>query len=219
MERTLEACTKNNTKSNAMIPSQSCFETIRLDYGRPQHLLWHQQRMEATFRDYFGRSIIPDLSQILNTIPPEIARLPVVRGRIDYDANGRIETVFTPYAPQPIRQIAWVESNIAYPYKFTDRKSLDDLQKSAPQADAIIITQNGQLRDTATANIALRQKGIWYTPDTPLLPGTTRARLLTEGFLQLRPIHQEEIEAYDGLALMNAMIGFVKLEMGLLKLG
>jgi len=189
---------------------QACFETIRLDYGRPQHLIWHQRRMEATFQDYFGRSAILDLLQILNTIPPDIARLPIARCRIDYDANGRIETLFTPYIPRPIRQIAWVESNIAYPYKFSGREALDAMQKSASQADAIIITHNGYLRDTITANIALRQKGIWYTPEKPLLPGTTRARLLSESFLQVRPIHREEIGAYDGLALMNAMVGFAE---------
>jgi len=193
-----------------MNPYQVCFETIRLDYGRPQHLAWHQRRMEATFQDYFRRSAIPDLSQLLETVPVEIAHLPIARCRIDYDANGRIETIFTPYTPRPIRQIAWIESDIAYPYKFADRKALDALQKRAPQADTIIITHNGWLRDTITANIALRQKGIWYTPDTPLLPGTTRARLLAEGFLQLRPIHREELGNYDGLALMNAMIGFVE---------
>ena len=216
MESALEAFAKNSARSDAMTPLQSRFETIRLDYGRPQHLIWHQRRMEATFRDCFGHSTIPCLSQPLSTIPPDIARLPIARCRIDYDANGLIETIFTPYTPRPIRQIAWIESNITYPYKFTDRKALDALQSGAPRADAVIITHNGWLRDTATANIALRQKGIWYTPEMPLLPGTTRARLLAEGLLRIRPIHREEIGEYDSFALMNAMVGFVELEIGTL---
>jgi len=204
------ATASSGKRPDTMNPHQACFETIRLDYGHPQHLIWHQRRVETTFRDYFGRSAIPDLSTHLGHIPPDIARLPIARCRVNYDANGRIETIFTPYTPRPIRQIAWIESAIAYPYKFADRKALDTLRKSTPQADTIIITQDGWLRDTATANIALRQKGIWYTPDTPLLPGTTRARLLAEGLLQIRPIHREEIGEYDGLALMNAMIGLVE---------
>ena len=203
---------KNSARSGAVTPHHACFETVRLDYGRPQHLVWHQRRVEATFRDCFGCSVIPDLSQILETVPAEIACLPIARCRIDYDPSGRIETLFAPYTPRPIRRIAWVESAIVYPYKFADRTALDALQKSAPQADAVVITQDGWLRDTTTANIALRQKGIWYIPEKPLLPGTTLARLLAEGFLQLRPIHREEIGAYDGLALMNAMIGFMEVE-------
>ena len=64
------------------------------------------------------------------------------------------------------------------------------------------------MTDTTIANIAFFDGKTWFTPTTPLLQGTTRARLIDEGFLKLRDIKKEDIKEYSRFALMNAMIGF-----------
>ena len=101
-----------------------------------------------------------------------------------------------------------MEADISYEHKYLDRTALETLLADAKGCDEILITREGLLKDTSIANIALRQRGVWYTPATPLLPGTTRARLLREGRLIPREIHTDDLAQYDGFALMNAMIGF-----------
>jgi 4-amino-4-deoxychorismate lyase len=122
----------------------------------------------------------------------------------------------TPYTPKTIRTIRPVETDIAYPHKSIDRSALEALLAAHPSADEILVTWQGYLRDTTIANVALRQDGIWYTPDTPLLAGTVRARLIDEGRLFSRSIHRNDLTAYDGFAIMNALIGFVELPLSVL---
>ncbi len=107
-----------------------------------------------------------------------------------------------------IEKITIVEADISYSYKYLDRSALEGLLTKAEGYDEVLIMRNGLLSDTTIANIALHRNGQWFTPSTPLLPGTTRARLLAEKKLILQDIHYTELRQYDGFALMNAMIGF-----------
>jgi 4-amino-4-deoxychorismate lyase len=45
----------------------------------------------------------------------------------------------------------------------------------------------------------------WLTPSTPLLPGTCRERLLSDGKISERRIRQEDLYLYQGVKLINAM--------------
>ncbi|HEX5330706.1 aminotransferase class IV, partial [Sulfuricurvum sp.] len=72
------------------------------------------------------------------------------------------------------------------------------------------------LRDTTIANIALLIEGRWFTPESPLLEGTTRARLIEEGFLTAASLTPKDIEKATKIALMNAMVGFVEVENGII---
>jgi 4-amino-4-deoxychorismate lyase len=54
------------------------------------------------------------------------------------------------------------------------------------------------------------------TPSTPLLEGTTRARLLDEGFLSAACLTPKDIQKADKIAIMNAMVGFVEVENGII---
>jgi 4-amino-4-deoxychorismate lyase len=51
----------------------------------------------------------------------------------------------------------------------------------------------------------------WYTPETPLLPGTMRQYLLNKNLIRPRAIYHFDLEKYDKLCVFNAMIPFGKI--------
>ena len=183
------------------------FETIRIENGQAWHLAYHTARFNTTRKALFGIDTPHNLSDALTKIPPH----GLYRARLVYN-DSHITVTYHPYTAKKIRKIKLLSSPISYPYKYNDRTTLDTLLKSHPTYDEILIIQDGLLTDTTIANIVLQKEGNWYTPKTPLLSGTTRARLLDEGKLIERDIKPSEIDEYDSVALMNAMIGFTILD-------
>jgi len=189
----------------------SCFETIRIHEGKAQHLAYHNARFNRTRKILFGKSRPVDLAQYLQDAPPK----GLYRAKVIYDEK-QVNTNYNIYKAKKITQIRCIESSLTYPYKYLDRREIDLILAQQADCDEVIFTHKGLLTDTSIANIALRCEGVWYTPRSPLLPGTTRARLLDTGRLQTKDIHLSELAAYDGLALMNAMIGFYEVGIDLL---
>jgi 4-amino-4-deoxychorismate lyase len=188
---------------NPIMHPDTCFETIRIEEGVAAHLSYHNARLNQTRKALYGIEEPIDLGKYLQDIPPK----GLYRAKAIYDKKS-IKPFYYIYKPKIIEKIKIIEAEVSYAHKYLDREVLERLLASAEGYDEILITQNGYLTDTSIANIALRQDGIWYTPATPLLPGTTRARLLDEGKIIAREILASEIVQYDGLGLMNAMIGF-----------
>ena len=71
--------------------------------------------------------------------------------------------------------------------------------------------KNSLITDTSIANLAIFDGKKWLTPKTPLLNGTTRARLLESGFLSQEDINVTMLLNAKKLGIMNAMMGFVEL--------
>ena len=184
------------------------FETIRIQDGRAIHLSYHNDRCNHSRKALFGAEDTIDLAEHLPNLPVK----GLYRAKVIYDAKN-IHTTYTLYRPKKIAQIRLFETDLNYPHKYLDRQTLDQALAQYPDCDEILFVRQGLLTDTTIANIALRQAGTWYTPTTPLLPGTARARLLDEGRITLRDIPASEIAQYDGLALMNAMIGFYEIDL------
>jgi len=176
------------------------FETIRLENGHFFNLKWHNQRLNRSRLKLFGATNKILLEDFLP--PPFHGSL---RCRVVYSYE--IESIeLFPYTPKEFSSFKIVPSNIDYSYKYDNRQELQNLLD--PSFDEIIIEKDGILTDTSIANIAFYDGKDWFTPTTPLLAGTTRARLLDEGFLKLKNIKKENIKNYSYFALMNAMIGF-----------
>ncbi len=136
--------------------------------------------------------------------PPDSARY---RCRVIYGRD--IESVeYIPYTPREIGRIAVVDSDIEYRYKYADRTKLDSLLLPHMDYDDLLIVRDGLITDTTIANVAFSKDGRWYTPKTPLLEGTTRQRLLDNGFLSTHDINKNDISDYEHFAIMNAMIKF-----------
>ncbi|MBV5321851.1 MAG: aminotransferase class IV [Sulfuricurvum sp.] len=185
-------------------------ETIRCEGGEAQHLSYHQQRLNRSLHS-LGIEKTYSL-QTLITPPTE----GLYRCRFLYDAEG-YEIEFNPYTPKKITSLKLIHTEeIEYTLKYSNRDSLNTLLAQRGECDEVLIVKNGFLTDTTIANIALFIEGRWLTPDTPLLEGTTRARLIKDGFLTPAPLTPNDIARSCKVAVMNAMIGFVEVESGII---
>ena len=182
--------------------SSLLLETIKVEGGEAFHLSYHNQRFNRSRNSLFGINKPVDLSKYIR--PPDNR---LYRCRILYDQEiQKIE--FLPYQPKPIQKIALISSDLSYPFKYADRTAFNKLLDASPECNEILIVQQGLLTDTTIANIAFLQEGRWITPECPLLEGTTRQRLIDEGFLTPKAIRADKIDSLNGFALMNAMLGF-----------
>jgi 4-amino-4-deoxychorismate lyase len=177
-------------------------ETIRIEAGSTLHLDYHNQRFNLVRKRLFSIHKPIDLADLITPPPEGLYRCRILYGRTIQKVD------YIPYAPKSIKTISLVESDISYSFKYADRSELEHLLSLSPQSDEVLIVKEGLLTDTTVANVAFLEKGKWITPKRPLLEGTTRKRLLDEGFLTAKTIRSDEIDRFNGFALMNAMIGF-----------
>jgi len=184
-------------------------ETVCVKRGHPLRLAWHQRRFDQTRQAHFDNPSPVSLRDLLQ--PP--ADAPLLRARVLYDADTATVT-YHPYIPRPLRRLRLVHADPDYRYKYADRSALDALFAKRAEADDVLIVRDGLLTDTTVANIAFYRDGRWFTPQTPLLPGTVRARLLASGFLTPMDITPKALPRFRYFALMNAMIGFLVVKHG-----
>ncbi|HSR74915.1 MAG TPA: aminotransferase class IV family protein [Sulfurovum sp.] len=177
-------------------------ETIKIEEGQIHNLSYHQARCDQSRQILFGSTDRLDLSSVIDA--PESG---LYRCRILYGISlHSIE--YIPYTPREISSLRIVSSDIDYSLKYADRSALDALLAANKDVDEVIIEKNGYLTDITIANIAFYDGTEWFTPQTPLLKGTMRAKLIDEGFLKTKDIKREDLGKYTKVALMNAMIGF-----------
>ncbi|WP_169308547.1 aminotransferase class IV [Nitratifractor salsuginis] len=182
-------------------------ETLRIEGGEVQNLLWHNRRFNRSRRELFGAEEELDLADFLGDLPGE----GIWRARVLYTLY--IEKVeLLPYTLRLPKSFASVEFQDDYRFKYADRSSFDALKAAHPEAEELLLCRDGLLTDTTIANLALYRDGRWFTPARPLLEGTTRARLLVEGKLIPAEIPCASLGEYEALAVMNAMMGFRVLE-------
>ncbi len=178
-------------------------ETIRIEEGEIVNLPYHQARFDKSRKAHFKHTNTIDLSDAIN-VPSQTG---VYRCRILYGRD--IEEVsYHPYTPKTIQKLKIVSSNIEYPYKYADRSALESLLQEHQDADDVIIEKHGLLTDTTIANLAWYDGTSWYTPKTPLLEGTMRAKFIDKGLLHPRDIAKEDLSSFTHVALINAMLGF-----------
>jgi 4-amino-4-deoxychorismate lyase len=181
------------------------FETIRIEGGTPRHLAYHNARMNRSRRELFGPSDDLDLAPAIRV--PDGAGAGLLRCRVTY--GGAIgDVTFAPYEPRVVRSLALADGErLDYARKYADRSGIEKLLEGT-EADDVLIVRKGLVTDTSAANTAFFDGTLWLTPATPLLPGTTRARLLDFGLIVARDIRIADIAGFEAVALMNAMIGF-----------
>ena len=176
------------------------FETIKIEDGEIFNLDWHNRRFNKTQKELFSNSTSFDLSEFIS--PPTLG---LYRCKIIYTHNKILSVNYFSYEAKEIKTLKVIQSQLDYEYKYTNRSMFEELLKDYNE---IIIEKDGFLTDTTIANIAFLEGDKWFTPKRPLLKGTTRARLIKEGFLHERDIRKESLKNYSNFALMNAMIGF-----------
>jgi 4-amino-4-deoxychorismate lyase len=179
-------------------------ETICIRNGELERLSWHNVRLNRTRQEVMNESTEIDLSNYLNI--PEEARKGLFKCRVTYQE--KVEKVeFEPYSQRTVHSLRLVNANnVNYQYKYANREKLQDLFAQRGNADDVLLVKNGFITDTSYANIVFRKGEKWYTPETPLLPGTRRACYLSEGRIEALPIRPEILPEFDEARLINAMI-------------
>lgn len=179
-------------------------ETIKIDKGNVYNLEYHQKRYESVLKHFN----VYDAKSLVDYIKPPKDGL--FRCRLIYNPDDikKIDIQYIEYKKRDIKKLKLIYDNdINYFFKSTDRKALDKLHAKRGEADDILIVKNSLITDTSIANIALYD-GVWKTPKSPLLKGTTRQRYIDEGKIVEEDIDVKNIYNYSKVALLNAMIDF-----------
>lgn len=178
-------------------------ETIKCKDGKLVNLEFHQSRFESAQKEHFGVSPKINLYKEINI--PESLRKGLFRCRVSYSTQiDKIE--FLQHNYREIRSLKIVEDKeIDYHLKYADRKRLQELFDKRGNCDDIIIVKNGFISDSFAANIVLFDGKNWVTPDTPLLSGTQRAKLLKEKKITEQRIRLEDLWNYKKTGLINAL--------------
>jgi 4-amino-4-deoxychorismate lyase len=92
-----------------------------------------------------------------------------------------------------------------YSYKYENRTFLNQLFQKRGNCDDILIIKNGVVTDSYYANVVFYDGKNWCTPNTPLLPGTQRAKLLQNGKIRETCVTIKSISKYSLIGLINAM--------------
>ncbi|WP_289089636.1 aminotransferase class IV family protein [uncultured Bacteroides sp.] len=185
-------------------------ETICINDGVIENLSAHNERMNNTIRVHYGSSAMPVSLEDFITAEGCKGR---TRCRVEY--TSAVEKVeYFPYSIREVKSLQLVNDDMAeYSFKYADRSVLDRNFSLRDNADDVVIVRSGMLTDTSIANIALYKEGKWFTPKYPLLKGTRRARLLTEGIIEEDIIMADSLHKYEKIRLFNAMISFGEVEM------
>jgi 4-amino-4-deoxychorismate lyase len=179
-------------------------ETIKVLDGKPCHIEYHQERYEAVFLAY-GRKATTLLDQQIADVPKQ----GLYRCRVLYNLQEQLQISYHKYQKRRVTKLKALEApDVVYDKKYADRTALERLFAKRQVCDDVLIMQNGIIKETSIANVAFLQKGVWYTPKEPLLRGTTRERLLRESRVVECVIRYADIQSYEAVALMNAMIDF-----------
>ena len=179
------------------------FETIKCSDGKLFNMEFHQARFEKSSVEYFGIRSQINLYEHIEI--PEFAKTGLFRCRVTYSTQ--IEKIeFIPHQYREIKSLKLIEDNdIDYRFKFDDRERLNLLFEKRGICDDIIIVKNGCITDSSAANLVFFDGKIWWTPDTPLLLGTQRTRLIKEGKIFECKITLTNLKKFKQVGLINAM--------------
>jgi len=183
-------------------------ETIKAVDGEVLNIEYHQKRYESVLKS-MGCDEFKNLSDHI-----EAPKWGVYKCRVVYNPH-TISVTYDEYKKRDITTFKLIFNNdIEYSKKALLREDIDALYLQRDECDEILIIKNLLVSDTSIANIAFYDDnlGMWLTPKTPLLNGTTRQRLLDDGKIVEAEIKVHELRRFTKVALLNAMIGFDILE-------
>ncbi len=180
-------------------------ETFCLLDGELLNLPYHSARV--------GRSLGREypITPFTDVVSREVSRLGATKGKwrasITYTWQGIESIKLMPYRLPQITsfRLIDIEDNF-YSKKWADRSRLDEYKNLLPQGVEPIFVLKGQITDTSFTNILVERDGKLYTPSTPLLLGTKRDKLLSDGTIHSIPLSSAELHTYERIHLINAML-------------
>lgn len=190
--------------------SNTLLETIKIVDGEPLHLDYHQQRVENSLRTLNLKNNF-SLNDHLN--PPKDG---IYRCRVIYNES-ILKIEYFPYTFSAINSLKLIHCDtIDYSLKYENRDQLNTLFDLRIDCDDILIVKDSLLTDTSKANVAFFDGSKWFTPATPLLYGTTRARLLDENKIFEKSLHVSDLSNFSKVAVLNALVDFCVLKDGII---
>ncbi|MBP9022023.1 MAG: aminotransferase class IV [Spirochaetes bacterium] len=176
-------------------------ETVRIENGTLSNCDLHDERIMQTFLKFYPHRTPFNLKDIKPDYYHGFGRYKL---RILYSEND-IEHSVLEYKPKKIRSAAVVECNDAeYSFKHEDRSLFSSIINN--NYDEIIILKNGFVTDSTFSNLAFYDSGKWFTPETFLLNGTMRQRLLADNAILEKRIAAEDIKRYEKISFINSML-------------
>jgi 4-amino-4-deoxychorismate lyase len=180
-------------------------ESICLRDGHFQLLELHEKRMHRALSSV-GHSATIQLERLLKQQSKPVTGW--WKCRIEYDENGR-EISFEKYQPRTVSSLRIVKDDtISYSHKFTDRSHLKRLFDLRKDCDDVIICKNDRVTDSYYANLVFKKENKWYAPDSYLLPGVMREKLLNDQTVSLTKVTLSNIHTFEKVKLINALLGF-----------
>ena len=193
------------------------FESLRTYSGRAFALEQHLDRLEQTLNEL--KIAAPTRAQLVQGVEETIAANPATpfgRLRITVLGDGNWMVTHIEYKPET-RFLKLSLSHIKrYSLDLTSgiktisyQASAVALRQAASKGfdDAVFINEQGEVMESALANLLWLKDGQWFTPDlnSGCLPGVIRA-LLVENFGVIQaPLLVEDLENVDGLALTSSV--------------
>lgn len=176
-------------------------ESIKLLNGKVYHLDWHQKRVDETFTKCFPKAESLNLKQIISE--HSIPQKGLYKMRIIYNATD-FQLELVPYTKREINTFEFIEIDFDYNLKSTNRTKIDTLKNTSTK-DEVIFTKDNHILDSSYANLAFFDGENWFTPNTYLLNGTTRQRLIRENQLIEIPMRVSQLKNFQKISFINAL--------------
>ena len=180
------------------------FESIRIKDGIAENLGFHQLRVDRTLKAFDASHYSIELMTIVQELV--LPTLGLFKLRISYDLNGNYEAKCNPYQYKQINHFALVDiKGHRYDYKNANRDWINEALAESGK-DEIMMHDGGLIKDCSYTNIAFYDGANWYTPESPLLEGTQRAKLIQEGIIISKALRVDDIPNFIKFKCINAMI-------------
>lgn len=180
------------------------FESICVKDGVICNLSYHQLRVNKTLRAFKTPENTILLSAIVNGLSIPCSGL--YKLRISYDLSGAYLAAFVPYQFRTITTFSLVAiQGQQYNFKFENRAWINEALVHSGK-DEIIMHDQGIIKDSSYANIVFYDGINWVTPESPLLEGTQRAKLIQDGIIKTGCVRIETLPRFNTFKLINAMM-------------
>lgn len=189
-------------------------ESIKILNGKVYNIDYHQKRFEKSQHELFGIKSSMILKNIINIPLPYQHGL--VKCRVVYGQD--IDTItYAHYQYRNIQKLKLVISSepIDYQHKWVKRPQLDTLYSQRSEADEIIIVSEGRITDAFYYNLIFEKQNELFTPKHPILFGTQRAKLLSQGKIIETDIKVDQLSNYQFVHLVNALTPMGKVRVGI----
>jgi 4-amino-4-deoxychorismate lyase len=182
------------------------FESICINDGVAENLHFHQFRVNKTLNAFDASQHSIDLTKIIQQLV--LPTLGLFKLRISYDLKGNYQAACNPYQYRLMNHFALVDiKGLRYDYKYVNRDWIIEALAQYGK-DEIIMHDDGLIKDCSYTNIIFFDGANWCTPESPLLEGTQRAKLIEAGVIQPKALYVQDIPNFKKFKCINAMIGW-----------